>query len=283
MTSGGRGQESTALRLGVVADIHHGEDIKTKLGSRALPLLHRFLAHCQAQAVQFVVDLGDRINNPAFRGPDGDAVSDRAHMQDVGRVFRETAIPRHHVTGNHDVLYLDREANAAALGYPTGSRVTRVGGVDLVLWDACVEPSEAGVALNHEDLNWLESALASVPGPAVVCSHIPLDNGSMIGNHYFEGLYRRYGTYANGAEARAIIERSDRVVLCLAGHTHWFALNFIRGIAYVTIPSLTESCDTDGVAEGAFAVIDIGRRIAMRIYGRRELSLSWPIRRTFRR
>lgn len=266
-----------SLRLGIVADVHHGDDIKTKLGSRAVPLLEDFLSQCRRQQVDFIVDLGDRINNPAFRGPGGDPDRDRSLMEEVGRMFGETPIPRHHVTGNHDILYLDREAIGEALGQPVGSRHLRSGGVDLILWDACVEPIDGAVRLTDADLAWLQATLSTVSRPAVICTHIPLDNGGMVGNHYFEHQYRRYATYENGDRARTLIEDSGKVVLCLAGHTHWFALNVIRRVPYLTVPSLTESCDTGGRAEGAFAIVEVRPRMRVVLHGLRNLSLSWPL------
>ncbi len=263
------------MKIGVVADIHFGPDKGTKLGSRAPQLLQKFFAACEEENVDFVVDLGDRINNPGFRTTEASAEEDARMMREAGELFAACPRPRWHITGNHDALHLERSQIAELMDAPVGSRYLRIGNADLILWDATVHPSDGTVALSQEDLQWLKRALRMVQGPAVVCAHIPFDDGSMAGNPYFSGRWRPYATYANGAEARALIEQSGKVVLCLAGHTHWFQMNVIGGIAYVTVPSLTESATTGGEPEGAYAIVDVGERVSVRIGGVRDLRIDW--------
>jgi NAD(P)-dependent dehydrogenase (short-subunit alcohol dehydrogenase family) len=99
-------------------------------------------------------------------------------------------------------------------------------------------------------------------------SHLPLDNGSMLGNFYFEKAVPNGAHYAEGAAARDIIERSGKVIACLAGHTHWNARNTIDGVHYITIHSLTESFTTHPYPTGAFGVLDIDAYLTVEVFGR---------------
>ena len=67
----------TSLRIAIIADIHHGEDHFTKMGSTALPLLAEFRRFVADARPDLVVDVGDRI-------------SDRDHDTDL-RLEREVA------------------------------------------------------------------------------------------------------------------------------------------------------------------------------------------------
>ena len=51
---------ANALRIALIADIHHGMDQGTKLGSAALDLLRPFVDWVNATGPDLVVELGDR-------------------------------------------------------------------------------------------------------------------------------------------------------------------------------------------------------------------------------
>lgn len=262
------------LRLGVVTDLHHGPDRGSKMGSRAIPLLRAALERFERARVDLVVDLGDRINN-AGSPQDGDARVDELRLtREVAEAFAACAVPRVHLTGNHDVVHLSRAEAIAGLGGMTGSRRLSLKGTDLIFWDADVTPADGGFRFSDADLAWLEAALADGTDPAIIFTHIPFDDGSMVGNPYFESRYAGYGTYRNGAAARAIVRRSDRVRLCLAGHTHWFAFNRIGSTAHVTLPSLTDSCHTPGEPEAASAMVSVGDRLVVDVAGARPVRLE---------
>jgi len=59
-------------------------------------------------------------------------------------------------------------------------------GYQLVFWNSAVEVVDGGFHLAPDDLAWLEPDLAATALPTLIFSHLPLDNGSMIGNFYFE-------------------------------------------------------------------------------------------------
>jgi hypothetical protein len=116
--------------------------------------------------------------------------------------------------------------------------------------------------------------------PAIVFTHIPLDNGSMKGNFYFEKAYPQHAAYpeSQGEAIRDVIERSGKVILCLNGHAHWNAYHAIDGVHYVTLPSLTESFTTWPHANEAFAKVRIGESIEVDVFGRTPMSYRLPIK-----
>jgi predicted phosphodiesterase len=261
------------LRVALIADIHHGEDSGTKLGTAALPLLARFREFVAEAGPDLVIELGDRIN-------DVDPETDRRLTRDVVQAFAPMNTRRAHLLGNHDNHALARAEAEAAMGVSFASWSCDIEGHHFVFWNAetCLLGRD-GFELPEADLAWLAEDLACTDMPTIVSTHVPLDSGSMIGNYYFESRYRGFAHYRNGDRAREILERSGKVVLCLAGHAHWNALNTIDGIPYVTVQSLTESFTTPGRACGAFGLLEIDEAIDISILGLDPVRLRLPLRR----
>lgn len=251
-----------ALKIALIADIHHGIDVGTKLGSAALTLLQPFVDWVHGIRPHLVVELGDRIN-------DIDKDADFKFTRDIAHAFSAIAAPCVHILGNHDNYKLSREESEGVMQTTFASHSRDVHGYHLVFWNSAVHLIDpGGFQFAPLDLIWLESDLATTDLPTIIFSHIPLDNGSMIGNFYFDALYPNGGHYADGAAAREVIERSGKVVACLAGHTHWNARNTIDGVHYITIHSLTESFTTHPYPTGAFGILEIADSLTVEVFGR---------------
>lgn len=260
------------LSLGLVADIHHGAQAGTKAGPAALPLLREFAHWANGHALDMVVELGDRINNV-------DANSDARLTRDIAAAMHPITAPRAHLLGNHDNHDLPRPLAEAAMQVAFASWSRDVKGFHLVFWnaDTCVK-GKARFLFEAADLQWLEADLAATELPTIVFSHLPLDEGSMIGNFYFEKYLAGFAHYGNAAQAREVIERSGKVVACLSGHTHWNARNTIDGIHYLTIHSLTESFTTWPHPTGAYALLQLGEDLRLEVFGRDPVSVRLPLR-----
>lgn len=261
------------LSIGLVADIHHGAQLGTKVGPAALPLLRDFLHWSRGHRLDAIVELGDRINNL-----DGDA--DPKLTRDVAHAFADMNVPCMHILGNHDNHDLSRAQAEEAMQVDFGSHSRDLKGCHLVFWnaDTCVKGKPKFQFEPHE-LRWLEQDLASTELPTIIFTHLPLDDGSMLGNYYFEHFFAGFAHYVNAAQAREVIERSGKVILCVAGHTHWNARNTIDGIHYVTIHSLTESFTTWPHPTGAYALLQVGEQIELEVFGRDPAFYRLPIRR----
>jgi 3',5'-cyclic-AMP phosphodiesterase len=147
-----------------------------------------------------------------------------------------------------------------------------------VFWNSAVRFEHGGFHVAPDDLGWLEADLAATDLPTLIFSHLPLDNGSMIGNFYFEKAVPTGAHYVEGAAARDVIERSGKVIACLAGHTHWNACNTIDGIHYITIHSLTESFTTHPYPTGAFGILAIDESLTVEVFGRDPALHRLPIK-----
>lgn len=260
------------LKLAVVADIHHGEDKLTKRGSSALALLDDFLAFAGGWGADLIIDLGDRIS-------DIDAETDARLMGEVAAKFQPLNTPQAHLNGNHDVDYLGEDANFTAFREPPGGRSIEIKGWRVIFWQADVLiPRPEPFRIRDADLAWLEAELPKSDLPTILCTHVPLGGGSMVGNYWFQNN-PRFAAQPNAADARALIESHGRVVLCIAGHVHWNALHRVNAVPHVTIGSLTESFASGGEPSGAWATFEIGDAIRWRAHGCDPIEMTIPLRK----
>ena len=244
-----------ALRIAVVADIHHGADHGTKLGSAALPLMAEFSRFAAEARPDAVVDLGDRISD---RDRDRDLVLER----EVAEAFSAIAVPRFHLCGNHDRDHLDVADNEAVLGQSLGNMTVDVGGWRLVLWRAdsrIRRPARDGMhgfVLAEPDLLWLAGVVREADRPLAIMSHVPLSGHSQTSNYYFE-RNPQLSTYPEADRARAVLRMARVPVLCVAGHVHWNTLTTVDGIPHLTLQSLTESFTTRPGPAAAWALLEL--------------------------
>jgi len=262
------------LTLAIVTDIHHGPDRGTKLGTTALPLLARFCNFVSDLRPACTVEIGDRISEV-------DEETDRILVSEVAGALAKIPGPIHHVMGNHDIATLSIPDNENLMQRSFASNSIDMNGFHLIFWNANVKLDyEKGFSLPDIDLDWLRSDLVATELPSIIFTHVPLDNGSMKGNFYFEKKYPLLGTYpeTQGKAIRDVIERSGKVILCLNGHAHWNAYHGIDGTHYITIPSLTESFTSWPHPNEAFARLHIGDSIEIEVFGRTPLLYRLPIK-----
>ncbi len=262
------------LTLAIITDIHNGPDRGTKLGTMALPLLARFRDFVADLRPACTVEMGDRISEV-------DEQTDRKLVADVASALAKFPSPIHHILGNHDVAKLSVEDNEDLMQRSFASSSMDINGFHLVFWNANDKLDYVtGFSLAPTDLEWLRADLAATELPSIIFTHVPLDNGSMKGNFYFDKAYPHAGAYpeAQGEAIRDVIERSGKVILCLNGHAHWNAYHGIDGTHYVTIPSLTESFTTFPYANEAFASLRVDEAIEIEVFGRTPLLYRLPIK-----
>ena len=267
-------RDSKALTLAIITDIHHGPDRGTKKGTAALPLLERFSDFVADLRPACTVEMGDRISEV-------DEVTDRKLVSEVAAALARVPGRIHHVVGNHDLARLSVADNEELMQHSFASYSIDLEGHHLIFWNANAKLAMAsGFSLAAADLEWLRADLAKTELPCVIFTHIPLDNGSMKGNFYFEKAYPHHAHYpeSQGEQIREVIERSGKVILCLNGHAHWNAYQSIDGTHYVTIPSLTESFATFPHASEAFATVRLGGTIEIEVFGRSAMFYRLPVR-----
>ena len=202
--------------------------------------------------VGLVVDLGDRISNT-------DLVCDRQHLAEVASAFKSLTKECHHLTGNHDVVYLSVAENEKILGTSLQHHSLDRQGWHLAFWNASCELHEGeGFRLEQDDLEWQAADLAATDLLIVVFSHMPVDTGSMVGNYYFERRYAHGEQHRNASLARDLIEKNEKVIAVVSGHVHWNQLHVMDGIPHFSVQSLSETFTTHPHAAGSWAQFNIG-------------------------
>ncbi len=261
------------LQFCVLADLHHGRDSGSKKGSTALKFLQRFRAWLRLQAHEFVLDLGDRIN-------DLDRENDLSLMQTIGAELRRIRIPRHHLLGNHDVEFLSVAENEEALDSFCRSHSRDYEGFHFIFWNAGAHLARGeGMLMEESSIEWLRSDLEKTDLPTVVCTHAPLVNGCMHGNYYFERTPQNaHYLPSESAKARAVIEESGKVILALSGHVHWFSHHAADNVHYISLPSATDSFMCPPSPLGAWASVRIEDEISIEVHGKQKIGIQLPIR-----
>lgn len=256
-----------ALRLAVVADIHHGANSLTKLGETALPLLAEFGRFVAEARVDAVLDLGDRIS-------DINTETDLRLQAEVAEAFRpiHNIAPLFHVCGNHDRDHLSVAQNEEILGQSLGHATIDLGDWRVVLWRADSRIRRGangpiGFHLDEADLLWLAGVVRQADRPLLVVSHVPLSGHSQISNYYFE-RNPQLSTYPGADRARAVLRAAKVPVACIAGHVHWNTLTVVDGIPHITMQSLTESFTCHPEPTAAWGLLELDSRIVLDVFGR---------------
>jgi 3',5'-cyclic-AMP phosphodiesterase len=236
------------LRLGIVTDIHYGQDTSMVLGSAANAALGRCLDALRASKPDLLVDLGDRLTDET---PDVDL----QRLRTIAASFGAYGMVREHLRGNHDVV--PQAEQEELLGRPVTSRSRDVGGWHLVFLDT-YDGSIGGV-LTDATLAWFEADLAATSLPTIVFSHQPLDGQPLIGNPVFEVEYAAHAHPVGHERARQIMASSGRVRMAVNGHTHWNHHVVVGGVAHLTVQSLVART-ASGDATGSYAVVELDDR-----------------------
>lgn len=260
------------MKLGIVTDIHAGNDFNTKRGSRALDLLAEALAHMKSAGCDLVIDLGDRISEES-RG------ADLALAARIGDIFAASGLRHAHLCGNHDLYGLDEADNAAIFG-PVGSRLIEADGLSLALFQGDMDSVENRMRfeLSEAKLGELKALLAEARGRTLLFSHVPLLSRSMEGSFYFERGWPGGHCYANADAIRSVLESAPNLVACLAGHVHWTTHMALDGIHLCTIGSLSETILTPPEPEGAYAIVSVADRLQIEVHGLAPTGYALPFR-----
>lgn len=265
------------LRLAVITDVHHGSDTFTKKGTAALPLLRQFVDTTNDDAVDGIIDIGDRIS-------DENHERDRALASEVAEILKGLRVPRYHVCGNHDLAHLSLEENADILDVPLQSRAVVMDGLRLVFWQPDVRLTrEHGFHLAEGDLKVLERLLGDDDRRTLLVSHVPLSGASMRGNYWFENN-PAHASYAETAAIRQLLAEAPCQVFTLAGHVHWNSVTTADGITHLTQQSLTETFTTQPHPAGAMGLVSInGEFLTWRVQGLDpiEVTIPFPASRRF--
>lgn len=260
-----------AVRICLVADIHHGAPSMTKRGDAALDLMGDFARFANDARADLVLDLGDRIS-------DIDRDTDLGLERDVAEAFRAVEAPICHINGNHDRDHLSVEDNEEILGQALGHQTLDIGEWRIALWRADTRirrgPDHRGFQLAEADILWLSRTVQNADRPLLVASHVPVSGHSQVGNYYFEANPAA-STYPQAARARAVLAQARVPVVCIAGHVHWNTITTVDGITHLTQQSLTESFTTAGEPAAALGLLELGETVRWRVEGRDPIDFAF--------
>lgn len=252
-----------ALRLAIVADIHHGRTFTTKRGDRALSLLGEFAHFVRDQRVSHVLELGDRIS-------DESRDRDLALQAEVADALRSLPVPIWHLNGNHDLEHLEVADTERLLGQSLRHETHDLEGWRLVLWRADTRirrnGSSPGFVLAEADLLWLTQTMQGADRPCLVVMHVPVSGQAQTGNYYFQNNPES-ASLPFAERVRNALALARVPVVCLAGHVHWNSITTVDGIVHLTQQSLTESFTTGGEPAAAMGVVELGETVRWEVVG----------------
>ena len=263
--------ELPLMRFGLVTDCHYADIPYAKrehpIGDAAyretLTKLRECVAVMESERPAFLIELGD------FKDQGSDKATTTEYLDRVEEVFSRFRGPRYHVLGNHDLDDLNKSEFLARIkNYGQDEALAHysfdVEGVRFVVLDACYNSkledyvpgnwdwTDANVP--PEQLEWLESELASAPGQVVVFGHQCLDPNA-------DSRHR----VRNAAAVRAVIEKSGKVNAVFTGHQHSGLISRVNGVTYYSLRAMVLNSGENG-----YAVADIYPSGGIKITGFRK-------------
>jgi alkaline phosphatase len=259
-------EAQTALRLGLVTDLHYAD--KPPRGTRhyreSLDKLAEAGAEFQKHGCDFVVELGDLIDA-------ADSVDvERRHLQTINKPLAAIAKERHYVLGNHCVETLTKQEFLGAIEQEKSYYSFDRGGLHFVVLDACFRSDGQPYGRKNStwtdanipaaELEWLEADLLQANRPTIILAHQRLD---VSNNHGVK----------NCPAVRRILQSAGNVLAVFQGHGHRNDINEIEGIPYCTLVAMVEGA---GAEQNGYAVLEIDSSNNLRLQGfRKQQSHHW--------
>jgi len=242
----GAGLVGYGLNIGIVTDIHaHDTDSpgEGKVMTNYPERLGAFVEAMNGWPADFVIELGDFVNGRFVYGaPFGDPARIVTILDEAEGIYAGLSAQRYYVIGNHDMYDLSKEEflEHTEASFTYGS--FDVEGYHFVILDA--QYDKDGNDIDHagwvvqgnipeEELDWLESDLASTDKPTIVSVHQRLDvDVDLLSGNAPEIM--------NNKAVQKILEDSGVVIAVFQGHDHENAHTMINGIHYIEFDQLVD-------------------------------------------
>ena len=265
--------ENNVVKICLVTDIHHGENNYSGVYNNALPLIKKFNDFCDHHKPDYVIELGDRINDSTYE-------KDFELASEVANAFSKNNFQVLHINGNHDRDSLSFEDNSKIFNQKKESEFLELETINLAVWRAESKMENTdnfrGIHARDSDLEWLSKICRNSNKPLLIFSHIPLSGRSQIGNIFFENN-EELSKYARTAEIRDILTKSLNATFCFSGHIHQNTYTQVDGTFHFTQQSLTETFATEGKVTNSMGLIEIDENLKWTVFGNDQIIIEKPI------
>jgi alkaline phosphatase len=254
------------VRIGLVTDLHYAD--KPPAGTRhyreTLAKFAEAAERFREEKTDLVVELGDLVDGA------GSAEVEKEYLKRIVKDFATIPGQHRYVLGNHCVGSLTKPEFLSLVGQERSYDCFDLNGYHFVVLDACFrgdgQPYGRGnfewtdSCIAPSEVEWLREDLRKTPHKTVVFVHQRLDVAPPHG-------------VKNAPQVRRILEKSQKVLAVLQGHTHKNDHKEIAGIHYVTLAAMVEG---SGQENNAYAVMNILPGDAIRIRGFRRQKSYGP-------
>ena len=248
------------MKILIITDIHYGEDTNypqlvdkdyvNSFGSQFEKYLPKIKILIKEH--DLTINLGDLIKET---NAELDLVQ---YKKAVGFLGEEKLVK--HVIGNHDLWNLSRYQLAKIIGENKTYYSFDLNNYHHIILDSFRNSKEEPCKIDSEQLDWLQKDLKNTNLLTLIYCHYTLDNQSIDSNYYFKGKPQRV-FIENKEEVRKIFEDSDKVIMVLGGHLHFFHEESINGIKYITAPAFTENDGSNKPKAECLSIELKGRKI----------------------
>ena len=249
------------LKIGIVGDMHLGplayfRGELRKMGSESEEQTARFVkAMNETFKPDIVLNLGDIIQEV------GDPELDLGRYRRIFTILEGLDAPIYPTVGNHDLIGMTREEllplwhEQTAFGRLEANQRGaegrlyyrfQAGEFEFLVLESHEERTKY-IALDEEQIAWLERSLLNGTGPVVVVVHHSLADQDTTGSVWFED-YPQLALIRERVRVRELMASSGRVVAVINGHLHRNNITWHDEIPYITVQSLIENMT--GGAEG---------------------------------
>lgn len=172
-----------------------------------------------------------------------------------------------HVSGNHDLVYMDRNTLGEIWWTDRLFYYRDFGWFRHIILDGNRDGNKQGIVekwqkyrFDLDQIDWLRQVLLQSILPCVVYSHFPIDEQDVSNNYYWSespnSHERAFPIWYQ--EVRRILEESKKVLAVFNGHTHFRHQMKINDILYVNVASFAEN-NGEWEAIGEYAIADFSQ------------------------
>ncbi|MFO0704063.1 MAG: metallophosphoesterase [Patescibacteria group bacterium] len=247
------------MKFAVLNDIHYGvakphKGVIKTMSHLSEDLLDKSLSYLTSDKdVMFIADLGDIVT-------DANSETDFANVTKVLEKFSKLKIPTYHIPGNHEQRTLSDHDLQKLFGYEKlyfSKELDEYKFIFLYTKETNIKDKvNSEIEISQEQEKWLENELKVSNKKVIIFSHHSLADQDTKNNFYFSGKEHRC-LVRNRQKIRSLIDESGKVIACINAHLHWNNLTIHNNIPYITLQSLVEDFNTNGIPSASHTIFEL--------------------------